>query len=75
MKTQTACPRVGDSDLHSILDPDTDFEPSVQHAWHERAFDDLSEVAELLDSLEVCEVEDRKLYTVGDGLFLVRWRM
>ena len=73
--TQTICARAGDSNLHSILDPDIDFESSIRPAWHERVFDDLSEVAELLDSLEVCEVEDRKLYTVGDGRFLVRWRL
>jgi hypothetical protein len=72
MMTQTTCSGAYESDAHSILGRES--EPSRRPAWHERIFSDLTEVAELLDSLEVCEVEDRKLYTVGCGLFLVRWR-
>ena len=75
MMTQNACARVVDSDLHSILDPESDLETPLKQTWHERVFDDLTQVAELLDSLEVCEVEDRKLYTVGAGRLLVRWRI
>ena len=74
MMTQTSCALGSDSDLFSILDPDAEYEPAPRFSWHERVFDDLSHVAELLDSLEVCEVESPKLYTVGTGLFLVRWR-
>lgn len=74
MIAQTACAPVGDSGQHSILDPDFEYDMPARDAWHEREFEDLTQVAELLDSLEVCAVEDPKLYTVGRGHFVVRWR-
>jgi len=69
--THTTCARDIESGEASILATEVE----AHHAWHERVFHDLTEVAELLDSLEACEVSERKLYSVAQGLFLVRWRV
>ena len=42
--------------------------------WNERILRDLTEVATLLDCLEVWGVSERKLLTQSDGTFLVKWR-
>ena len=43
-------------------------------AWNKRVLGDLTDVATLLDCLEVWEVSERKVYTRSDGTFLVKWR-
>ncbi len=42
--------------------------------WNERILSDLTEVATLLDCLEVWGVSERQLLTQSDGTFLLKWR-
>lgn len=49
------------------------FEPATL-PWNERILSDLTEVATLLDCLEVWGVSERQLLTQSDGTFLLKWR-
>ena len=73
--TQTACAPDLELDEGSIFTPESATDDLRAAQWQERVFDDISEVAELLDCLEMWAVDERKLYTIGRGLFLVRWRI
>lgn len=73
MMPQTDCDPGLESDESSIFTSESATDDSELSDWHERIFDDITEVAELLDCLEVWAVDERKLYTIGQGLFLVRW--
>jgi len=42
--------------------------------WNQRIMGDLTDVATLLDCLEVWGVPDRKVFTRDDGTFVVKWR-
>ena len=67
--TNTACTTEWDSSNMLAL-----YFDEVPKPWNERLFDDLSDVATLLDCLEVWEVTEREVYTQRDGTFLVKWR-
>jgi len=75
MMTQAACAPDLELDENSIFTSESETDDLRESEWHERVFDDITEAAELLDCLEVWVVDERKLYTIGRGLFLVRWRV
>lgn len=69
MMTNTACRQAWDSaDMMAL------YFDEESKAWNERRLGDLTDVATLLDCLEVWEVPERKVFTLDDGTFLVQWR-
>jgi len=69
MMTQTACRQDWDSANLMSLYAELDDRP-----WNQRIMGDLTDVATLLDCLEVWGVPDRKVFTRDDGTFVVKWR-
>jgi hypothetical protein len=47
---------------------------SIHSEWATAVLRDLSQVEDLLDSLENHRVEDREVTMLGDRTFVVRWR-
>lgn len=62
-----------ESDEHSIFDGDGDT-VIIERPWKTRVLGDLTDVATLLDCLEVWSVRERELFTLPDGQFVVTWR-
>ncbi len=68
--TDTAClPELDSANMLALY-----FEEKSR-PWNERALGDLTDVATLLDCLEVWGVPERKVFKRADGTFLVKWRL
>jgi hypothetical protein len=45
-----------------------------QHEWQVATLSNLSQVEDLLDSLEAHGIAHREVHTLGDNVFAVRWK-